>query len=83
MPRPWKLRRPDPDLGRRLVRESGVHGVVANLLVNRGHTDPDAARTHLACSADGLHEPLLMPGMQAACTRLLRAIADGETILGG
>lgn len=81
MSRPWKIRRPDASVRDRITRASNIHQVVAHLLVNRGHTDPDAIEPFLSCRADGLHEPMLMPGMREACDRLTRAIQDGESIL--
>ncbi len=55
--------------------------VVASMLVSRGHEDPEDAATHLAASPMGLHDPMLLPGMEAACERLEKALADGENIL--
>ncbi|MEZ5976983.1 MAG: single-stranded-DNA-specific exonuclease RecJ [Planctomycetota bacterium] len=81
MPRPWRLRPTPPDAERTLARDAGVHQVVARVLANRGIADPELARTHLALRADLMHEPLLVPGMAAACERLSRAVDGGETIL--
>jgi single-stranded-DNA-specific exonuclease len=81
MARTWRLRKVDPSLRARLVREGGVHEVLAQLLLNRGHAEPSSVVQHLACRADGLHDPARVPGMAAACERLARAIAAGETIL--
>ena len=81
MTRTWRLRTPDPAARARLVREAGVHEVVAQLLVNRGHASPDAATSHLACRADGLHDPATLPGVAAACERLALAIARKERVL--
>jgi single-stranded-DNA-specific exonuclease len=81
MTRTWRLATCDPAARARLVREAGVHEVVAQLLVNRGHASPDAATLHLSCKADGLHDPALLPGVQAACERLARAIERKERVL--
>ena len=77
----WRLREPDPELVRRMEREARVPGLVASLLVSRGHADPAEVETHLAASPMGLHDPFLLSGMEAATERLSRAIDDGETIL--
>ncbi len=81
MPRPWTLRRPDSALVRRISGHCDLPTVVASLLVSRGHTDPEATTTHLLASPMGLHDPLLLPGMEVATERLERAIADKEDIL--
>jgi len=79
--RPWRLRPVDASRRDALERGARLHRVLATLLAQRGHDDPDAIDAFLTCRPDGLHEPRLMPGMDAACARLARAIADGESIL--
>ncbi|MEO2005373.1 MAG: DHH family phosphoesterase, partial [Candidatus Poribacteria bacterium] len=82
MTRPeWKLRRLDPELVTGLVRSESIPDVVAKLLVARGFSEGAAAREHLTPALTRLHDPFLLPGMQAATDRLLRAIQDDETIL--
>ncbi len=81
----WRLRRPDPARVADLRREHTLDAELASLFVNRGHGDPtrpdlDMER-HLARSPAQLHDPMLMPGMDAACERLLKAVHGGETIL--
>ena len=77
----WRRCEPDPELVRAVAREAGLPRVVAHLLVTRGHTEGAAAEAHLRASPMGLHDPFLLPGMEAATERLQRAIRDGETIL--
>ncbi|MEM7307578.1 MAG: single-stranded-DNA-specific exonuclease RecJ [Planctomycetota bacterium] len=77
----WRTREPDPELVRKLCRETGLPRVVARILVARGHEDGGATERHLRASPMGLHDPFLLPGMEAAADRLQRAIRDGETIL--
>ncbi|QDU66762.1 single-stranded-DNA-specific exonuclease RecJ [Engelhardtia mirabilis] len=76
----WKLRAADGALTRALAVEHQLPELLARLMVLRGQT-LETAPAHLARSAQGLHEPDLMPGMEAACDRLHRAIVDRETIL--
>ena len=45
LPNHWKLRSPDPALTERLTRRNDLHGVLATLLVNRGHDEPEAVST--------------------------------------
>ncbi len=77
----WTVRKPAPELVRKLAGFCELHEVAASLLVNRGHSDPEAAHRHLLAAPKGLHDPLGLPDMQAACERLERAIQDGENIL--
>jgi single-stranded-DNA-specific exonuclease len=78
---PWRLRRADPQLVRRLARENSLPDLLAQLLVLRGHGDSETVQGHLARSAHALHDPALLPGMGAACARIVRAIEGRETIL--
>ena len=81
MPPTWKLRELDTEAIRNLTRAHDLTELVAALLIARGHTDPEKARQHLEASPMGLHDPFLLPDMEAACDRLARALTDGETIL--
>ncbi len=81
MPPTWKLRDLDRDAIHTLTRSQDLTELVAALLVARGHRDPEEAQRHLEASPMGLHDPFLLPDMEAACERLARALKDGETIL--
>ena len=54
--------------------------LAAQLLHNRGITDLPAAEAFLAWDESLLEDPLLLPDMGLAISRLKRALADGETI---
>lgn len=79
--RAWRLRPVNASRRDALERGARLHRVVAHLLAQRGHDDPATIDAFLTCRADGLHAPQLMPGMDAACERLARAVKDGESIL--
>ena len=81
LPTHWKLRSADPELCALLARKNDVPALVAALLVERGHSEPEAVAEHLAASPKGLHDPGLLGGMEVATTRLHQAIERGETIL--
>jgi single-stranded-DNA-specific exonuclease len=54
---------------------------LCRLLVMRGYGDPPAAQAFLKPRLDQLHHPWALADMDAAVTRLRRAIADDELIL--
>ncbi len=64
-----------------LAREIDIPPALARLLLNRGFTDPAQAGTFLQPSADQLHSPWLMLGMECAVSRLLEAISSSEKII--
>ena len=81
MRRHWRVREVDGELVRSVMRRLDLPEVLARLLVARGHRDPEATERHLRASPMALHDPFLLPDMEAATERLARALADGETIL--
>ncbi len=65
----------------RLAAEVGIDRVLADLLVQRGVSTFEEARSFFRPSLDKLHDPFLMRDMDAAVERLRRAIVSGEKIL--
>ena len=78
--RRWRLQTPAPE-ALAALEQRGIPRLLATLLVCRGHHDPERAVAHLAASPMGLHDPFLLPGMEAGCERIARAMKDRETIL--
>lgn len=81
MERRWRVRERDPGAERRLARELGVSTALAALLRNRGLVRPEAARAWLQPDLRELEQPLELPDMEAAATRLARAVRDREPVL--
>ncbi len=76
----WHLMPTDTVSARRLAAASGTNEVVAQLLLNRGVTDADAAKLFLHAPMNGLHPPSLIPGMDDAADRLASAVSSGERV---
>ena len=70
----WHLVPHDRTAIERLAGELRVSPVVAQLLLNRGLTDPDDARRFLDAPLTGLHPPMSLPGMPEAAERLYAAV---------
>jgi single-stranded-DNA-specific exonuclease len=64
-----------------LAADLGIDEVLANLLVQRGITNFDAARDFFRPSLSNLHNPFLMKDMDKAIERLEKAIFAREKIL--
>jgi len=78
-PSPWLVEPCPPEDAARLAEALGISRTTAEVLIRRGHGTPEAARAFL--DQDGvLHDPMLLGDMEAACTRIERAIAAGERI---
>lgn len=77
----WIVRGQDTQRVASLARVLAVSPTVAALLISRGCSDEQSARSFLKPSYDQLHDPQLMLGMREAVPRLLKAIDLGEPIL--
>ena len=77
----WLLPEPHPVEVAALTAALGICTPAAKVLVNRGLSQPDAARHFLNPAFEDLHDPLSMRDMQRAAERLVRAIRQGERIL--
>jgi single-stranded-DNA-specific exonuclease len=76
----WRLLPHEQSAIESLARTLRVSPIVAQLLLNRQLTDPAHAERFLNCPLSGLHEPELLPGVDAACERLLAAIGAQRRI---
>ena len=76
----WRVVPPCADLAAELGKELDISPVVAQVLVNRGMADADAARRFLHGGVEVLPDPRQMLGMDRAVERIGAAIADGEKI---
>jgi single-stranded-DNA-specific exonuclease RecJ len=71
----------DPLAVRQLSQSLGIDPVLANLLVQRGVTTFEEARSFFRPDLSMLHDPFLMRDMDVAVERLHRAITNNENIL--
>jgi single-stranded-DNA-specific exonuclease len=76
----WHLLPHDSHAIDSLAQSLRVSPIVAQLLLNRQISEPQAAKRFLASTLSGLHEPELLPGMADAVERLLAAVGDQRRI---
>ena len=77
----WNIQKSDESVVHNLVSELGVNKIVAHLLVLRGITTFDAAKTFFRPQISDLHSPFLMKGMGKAVDRIELALKKAEKIL--
>lgn len=77
----WDIRQSDEAQQVVLGNALGVSPVIAQLLINRGISGIDQARTFLTGGIAELYNPFLMEGMHEAVLRLKKAIKKNEKIL--
>jgi single-stranded-DNA-specific exonuclease len=77
----WNFAPTDPARAIALQAALGISAPAARVLIARGYGDPEDARRFIAPALDDLHDPFLLAGMEAASTRLRKAIERNEQIL--
>lgn len=79
----WSVVGLSPDAEERsdiLAKELGIPPLVARVMLLRGLDHPAAARGFLRADLADLLDPFLLPDMDTAVVRVLRAVRDGERI---
>ncbi|MCG8701798.1 MAG: single-stranded-DNA-specific exonuclease RecJ [Bacteroidales bacterium] len=78
----WRIKeKGDAEIIENLAKELNVSNVLSNLLVQRGVTTFDEAKSFFRPSLDDLHDPFLFKDMDKAVARLEQAIENNEKIL--
>jgi single-stranded-DNA-specific exonuclease len=77
----WKLReRAETNTIKQLADSLRITDILANLLIQRGVTTYQSAKTFFSPTLDELHNPFLMNGMEKASLRVIKAITNNELI---
>ena len=74
----WTIRDGDPRAREELSRALSVSGLVAAVLVARGITGLEPARTFLSPTLAELPDPRSIPGMNVGARRLAEAVMNGD-----
>jgi single-stranded-DNA-specific exonuclease len=80
----WKSRQ---DTGKYKILSEKLHGglpysnILLKLLANRGFDSQEKVESFLNPSLKNLHEPAMLPNMDSAVKRLMRAMRRGERVL--
>ncbi|MDD5093688.1 MAG: single-stranded-DNA-specific exonuclease RecJ [Dehalococcoidia bacterium] len=74
----WKVLPPAP--AEHLSLYANIPSLLAQLLYNRGVTDPRQAELFLTADRQLENDPRLLPDMAKAVARIIRAVLGGETI---
>jgi single-stranded-DNA-specific exonuclease len=81
LPKIWRWAPISLKLQQQLCSVLAIPPVVANLLINRGITNPDEARHFLFGGFQDLHEPFFLKDMEKAVNRIQQAIDGQEKIM--
>ncbi|HAH22060.1 MAG: single-stranded-DNA-specific exonuclease RecJ [Omnitrophica WOR_2 bacterium GWF2_43_52] len=81
MPKLWKLKPADIPLQKKLSQELGISPILAQVLINRNIRSQESAREFLNPRLSGLHDTKLLPDIDKAKERILKAFKNKENIL--
>ncbi len=81
MAKRWRIHRHDEGHIADLARAAGIPAVVARLLICRGISDPQVAKSFLSPKLSELREPQRLPGCGQAAEIIHQAIAEGRRIV--
>lgn len=76
----WTINRPDEQTVNLLMNELSIPSVHAKILVSRGITDAEQAKSFLHMNDNSLHDPYLLYDMEKAVNRIRQAIVANEKI---
>ncbi|MCR4402217.1 MAG: single-stranded-DNA-specific exonuclease RecJ [Firmicutes bacterium] len=74
------LSRDSEETSKALARELRIPLLVARVMLLRGYASPSAAQEFLRADMGDLLDPFLLPDMELAVVRVLRALRNGERI---
>jgi single-stranded-DNA-specific exonuclease len=77
----WSIAPAQPALAEFLARELKISPLLAQCLLNRGHSEPEPIARFLEPRLKNLADPFLLPNMRAAVERLFAAHAAGEPLV--
>lgn len=80
MNREWITQQADENAVKKLATGLSLNPITARLLLNRGIETPEIARLYFEPSLSGLPDPFLLPDMDTAVKRVIRALEQKERI---
>lgn len=81
MRKKWKYKELDEEKIDEIVRKFDVPELLATVLVNRGIVDDEEIRVFLNPTRFDFHDPYLMPDMEIAVERIIKAINNQEKVI--
>ena len=77
----WIVQQPNENDIARLQNDLHISSLAAKILVARGFTSSEDAKSILHTNEKNLHDPFLLHGMKEAVERIEVALENGEKIL--
>ena len=81
MNKKWEINRPDEEKVKEIENKYQINNLLAKILVNRGITSEKDIQQFLSPTRKDFYDPYLMPDMEKAVERILKAIESKEKVL--
>lgn len=81
MNKKWEFFNSDKEKIDELITKFGMSELLATVLVNRGIVDEDEIKIFLNPTRSDFHDPYLMPDMEIAVNRIIKAIENNEKVM--
>ncbi len=81
MNKKWEVCGEDKEKIKQLAMKANLSSLLVNILINRGITTVEEVELFLNPTRDDFHEPFLMPDMEKAVDRILKAIENNEKVI--
>ncbi len=81
MNKKWEVYEEDEEQVKEFAKEADLSYLVASVLKNRGITEKEVLKIFLNPTRDNFHDPFLMPDMEIAVDRILKAIEQKEKVI--
>ena len=81
MNRKWEFYNVDDDKIREISEKHGISELLATVLYNRGILDDDEIDVFLNPKRNDFHDPYLMPDMEKAVNRIIKAVNEKEKVM--
>lgn len=81
MNKKWQIYNVNEEQVGKIEKENNVNKLIATILSNRGITESKDIKTFLSPTRHDFHDPFLMPDMEIAVSRILKAIENKEQII--
>ena len=81
MNKKWEVCEENKEKIKELTMKTNLSSLLVNILINRGITTVEEVELFLNPTRDDFHEPFLMPDMEKAVDRILKAIESNEKVI--
>ena len=81
MNKKWEFYKPDEALVNEIAEKYDISDVLATVLVNRNIIEDEQIKIFLEPTRNDFHDPYLMPDMEKAVDRIVKAINANEKVM--